>query len=288
MPRSWRGFFIRWNGIGFLWFQLMRSSIVILLFFVTGCTLPAEREAREAARKSDTSTTTIQTSEVNTAASEIEIPDALPAVKRLKKPGGIYQTVLPINGKMQQTIAFMPDYTFQLEEKYGGAKKDSVVISEGTWMPSDGFIWLYKDQVVRGRYSWLGDTLQYYSPTYKKNFSMRSMQDAKQNVAWRNKGREGVVVFGVGNEPFWNLTYTNKDSISFLLLQWDQPLTMKVNSSFTTSDSSGYIAQNDSTQLRVTFYPCFCSDGMSDFIYRNKVRVQYNQQLYSGCGIVYK
>jgi uncharacterized membrane protein len=283
-----RGFFIVLNGTGFLSDQLMRGSLFVLLVFLFSCTLPAEKKAREAARKSDTSTTTMQTSEVNTAIRDSEEQDPLPVVRKLKKPAGIYQAILPFNGKMQQTIAFMPDYTFQLEEKYSGAKKDSVVITEGTWMPSDGYIWLYKDQVVRGRYSWIGDTLQYYSPTLKKNFSMRSLQDARQNVAWRNKGRQGVVLFGVGNEPFWNISYSNKDSLSFLLMQWDQPLKLKVSSGFNTTDSTGYVAQNDSVQLHVTVYPCFCSDGMSDFIYRNKVKVVYNHQQYNGCGIVYK
>jgi uncharacterized membrane protein len=73
-----------------------------------------------------------------------------------------------------------------------------------------------------------------------------------------------------------------------MLSEWKQPLKLKTDSSFNNSDSLSYTARNDSTQLRVTIFPHFCSDGMSDFVYRNKVRVHYNQQVFTGCGILYK
>jgi len=118
---------------------------------------------------------------------------------------------------------------------------------------------------------------------------MNHLQDAMQNAAWRNKDKQqGVVVFGTGNEPFWSVEYNNKDTISFLLSEWSHPLKMKVDSSFNTNDSTGYIAHNDSAQLHVTIFPHFCSDGMSDLTYRNKIRVQYNKQVYQGCGIKYR
>ena len=117
---------------------------------------------------------------------------------------------------------------------------------------------------------------------------MNHLQEAAQNKAWRNKGKEGIVVFGIGNEPFWNIELNNKDSISFLLSEWKHPLRMKIDSSFNDNDGIAYTAHRDSVQIRVTVFPHFCSDGMSDFIYRNKVKVQYNQQVYNGCGMVYK
>lgn len=265
--------------------------IFLLLIFFSACTLPAEREAKKLSEKKDTATTNViqnNTVDANTASQDTSTSIKLPAVKKIKNPGGIYRTVLPYNNKVEQTIAFNSDFTYQLQEKYSRENMDSIVVTEGTWTPSDGFIWLYKDQVVRGRYKWKGDTLQYYSPQLKKSFSMHSLQDMVQNAAWRNKGKEGIVAFGVGNEPFWSVEYNNKDTISFQLSEWEHPLKLKADSSFSSNDSTGYIARKDSTQLRVTIFPHFCSDGMSDLTYRNKVKVYYNHQVYNGCGILYK
>jgi uncharacterized membrane protein len=264
----------------------MYRPFFLLLIFFSACQLPAEKEAKRNSLKQDT--TVFETSDVNAAAVDTFNTVQLPRVQKIKSPDGIYRTLLLSNNKVEQTIAFNSDFPYQLQEKYINDKKDSTVVTEGTWTPSDGFIWLYKDQIVRARYKWKGDTLQYYSPLLKRNFSMNHLQDALQNVAWRSKSKEGVLAFGIGNEPFWTIEYNNKDSLSFLLSEWDHPLKMKMASAFTTSDSVGYIAQNDSTQLRVTIFPHFCSDGMSGFTYRNKIRVQYNQQVYNGCGIVYK
>lgn len=264
----------------------MRKLFFLLLIFYTACTLPEKKKENQLSKKPDT--TIIETNNYAAATKDTVTSIALPAVRKIKSPTGIYQTILPSENKVEQTIEFNSDLTYQLQEKYFTEKKDSVVITEGTWTPSDGFIWLYKDQVVRGRYKWKGDTLQYFSPVVKKGFSMNRLQDAERNAAWRNKGKQGIVVFGLGNEPFWNVELTNKDSLSFLLSEWEHPLRMKIDSSFNDNDSIAYTAHRDSVQIRVTIFPHFCSDGMSDFIYRNKVKVQYNQQVYTGCGIVYK
>jgi len=266
----------------------MYKPFFILLVFFSACKLPAEKEAERIAKKSDT--TVIETHDINTAAKAVDTTTAvpLPKVKKIKNPNGIYRSVLSMNDKVEQTIDFNSDLPYRLQERYMDDKKDSTVITEGTWTPSDGFIWLYKDQIVRGRYRWKGDTLQYYNPRLKKNYSMNHLQDALQNAAWRNKEKQGIIVFGVGNEPFWSIEYTNKDSLSFLLSEWEHPVKMKVDSTFNSADSTGYIGRNDSTQLRVTIFPHFCSDGMSDFVYPNKIRVRYNHQVFNGCGIVYK
>jgi uncharacterized membrane protein len=264
----------------------MHKYFFLVFIFYTACTLPEEKKTKQLSEKSDT--TVMEANDANTATSldtSNSIP--LPVVKKIKSPGGIYQTVLS-NKRIEQTIAFNSDLTYQLQEKYFSGEKDSLVLTEGTWMPSDGFIWLYKDQVVSGRYKWKGDTLQYFSPVLKKSFSMRHLQDAMQNSAWKIKGKEGIILFGAGNEPFWNVELNNKDSISFLLSDWSHPLKLKLGSAFNNKDSIGYAAKNDSTQIRVTIFPRFCTDGMTDYVYRNKVRVQYNHQVFSGCGILYK
>lgn len=265
----------------------MCKFLFLSLLFFSACTLPAEKEAKKAVKKNNP--TVIETHDANTAAKDTvnTAPLPLPAVQQIKKPNGIYRTTIEAGDKIEQTIAFNSDFTYQLQEKYPN-KKDSIVITAGNWTPSDGYIWIYKDQVARGRYKWKDNTLQYYIPQLKKSFSMTPLQDAMRNEAWRSKAKEGVIVFGVGNEPFWSVEYTNRDSISFQLADWSHPVKMKTDSSFSTNDSTGYLARNDSAQLRVTVFPHFCSDGMSDFTYRNKVRVVYNHQAYNGCGILYK
>lgn len=267
----------------------MRSkTIFFILIFFSACNFPAEKETAASKKDMDTATVQNNTVDVNEAAMDTSNSIRLPIVKKIKNPQGIYQVFLPLNDKVEQTVAFNSDFTYQLQEKFLKDKKDSIITTKGTWTPSDGFIWLYKDQVVRGRYKWKGDTLQYYSPLLKKNFSMHSVKDAIQNTAWQNKDKQGIIVFGVGNEPFWSIAYNNKDSLSFQQSDWKRPLQLKVDSSFNTSDSTGYIAQSDSAQLRVTIFPHFCSDGMSDYIYRNKIKVYYNHQVFNGCGILYK
>lgn len=262
----------------------MRIVLFFALIIYSACTLPEERKVRQVSEKSDT--TVMETHDANAAALDSFDAIALPAVKKIKSPNGIYHTVL--SDKIEQTIAFNSDLTYQLQEKYLDKEKDSTVITEGTWLPSDGFIWLYKDQVARGRYKWKGDTLQYYSTALKKSFSMHHLQDAMQNSAWKNKGKEGIVVLAMGNEPFWSVQLDNKDSISFSLPDWNHALKLKADSSFNSNDNIGYLAKKDSTQIRVTIFPQFCSDGMSNFIYRNKARVQFNQKVYNGCAILYK
>ena len=264
----------------------MRKLFFGLVIFSIGCTLPEEKPANQLSKKSDT--TVIETHDANSAIIDTLDVVSLDVIKKVNSPNGIYRTVLPMNGSMEQTIAFDKDFTYQLQEKYSNNKKDSIVITEGTWAPSDGVIWLYKDQVIRGRYKWKGETLQYYSPFLKKSFSMKPLQDAMQNSVWKNKVKQGVSFIGIGTEPFWNIELDNKDSLSFLVSEWKQPLRMKIDSSFNDTDSAGFIATSDSTQIRVTIFPHFCGDGMSDFVYRNKIKVQYNQQMYNGCGVLYR
>jgi uncharacterized membrane protein len=263
----------------------MYKLFFLSLLFYAACTLPERKRENQLAKKPDT--IVIQTDNDYAAALDTPGTIRLPKVKKIQPPAGIYRTVIA-QAKMQQIIAFNSDFSYRLEEKYFADKKDSLVITDGTWSPSDGFIWLYKDQIVRGRYKWKADTLQYYSPLMKRSFSMQHLQEALQNTAWDNKGKQGIIVSGVGNEPFWNVELDKKDSISFTLAEWNHPLRLKIDSSFNNKDGVAYMAHHDSVQVVVTIFPQFCSDGMSDFIYRNKVKVQYNQQVYTGCGVVYK
>src|SRR5215211_5654897 len=141
-------------------------------------------------------------------------------VPEIKRPSGIYQFVLPSEGtrKIMHTIAFYPN-SFHLEEEYLNTK-DSVVVTEGTWTPSQGFIWLYKEQLVRGRYIWKGDTLQYFSPRLNKKFSMTKLIPASANPVWQTLKKQGAVLYGVGTEPFWSVEVKRQDSIILSMPEW--------------------------------------------------------------------
>ena len=260
---------------------MTRSLIFLLILFLSSCTLPEEKKAR-AEQQQVTDTTHLRVTDTNLATGDVISPAPIQPPQPVKAPSGIYRGTLPVNGKVEQTIAFYKNRTFRLQEAYEG--RDSVVITEGTWTPSDGFIWLYKDQVAYGRYRWKGDTLMYYSPFLKKNFSMAQMKEAADHPAWVEKRKEGVLLFGVGNEPFWSIEL-KKDSLSFQLSDWDKPLRLKLGTIHHSGDSSSFEAASDSANIQLIVYPYFCSDGMSDFIYRNRIRVNYNGQAYRGCGM---
>lgn len=263
----------------------MRHALYLFLIFFSACTLPAEQEQK--LTKGDS----IAIESNDTHAALVEQEDETPVIIKkevIKNPKGIYQTRLAYKGGVQHTIAFHDDQTYLLQEKYLTALKDSIVITKGNWAPSDGFIWLYKDQLVNGRYQWNGDTLQYFSPLSKQRFSMQSLIQAENIGVWREKADLGISVLGIGNEPFWSMEVMRQDSISFTLPDWKKPLVLKISSATSNADSVAYYAKNDSTNLRVTILPFFCSDGMSDYVYSNKMRVWYNNQIYEGCGVVYK
>lgn len=266
--------------------MITKALFFTTLLFLSSCALPEDKE--QVAIVPDTPSNHLQTTGSYEAThKKNDEPLLIKPAAKIRKPTGIYQAMLPIHGKMEQTVAFYHDFTYQLQEAYHLPTKDSVVLTAGNWAPSDGFIWLYKDQVVRERYQWKGDTLQNFNPVTRKSFSMNSMPDAMDNKTWQKKRKEGVLFFGVGNEPFWSVEY-RKDSVSFLMSEWTHPLQLKMTDVITNEDSVSYSAQNDSTNIHITVFPYFCNDGMSDFVYRNKVRVIYNNQQYNGCGIVYK
>lgn len=202
------------------------------------------------------------------------------------KPAGIYRAMLPYGEgkKILHTIAFYPT-TYRLQEEYPG-KPDSVVITQGTWAPSGGYIWLYRDQVAAGRYTWKGSTLQYYNPQLKKSTSMEKLVPAATNQVWQTKKKQGIALYGVGTEPFWSVEVDDSDSLVVNMPDWTSPLRSKITAADRSQDSVTYTASGDSLQLVV--YPRFCSDGMSDFLYTQKLKLVYKGQTYKGCGEVFR
>ncbi len=215
-------------------------------------------------------------------AKEEEPAEEKPAPPAIKRPSGVYRFLLPgeDGGHILHTVSFT-DGQFLLQEEFGPGW-DSVSVTKGTWAPSAGFIWLYKDQVVRGRYTWQGDTLQYFSPRMKKHFALEKLTSVRVNEFWQNKKSEGTLLYAVGTEPFWSVELTRQDSLVMTMPDWPAPLRAKAARASVSSDSTVYTAINDS--LRVIVYPLFCSDGMSDFLYSQKIKVVYKGETYTGCG----
>ena len=217
-------------------------------------------------------------------------PDSLlMATNTVKPPEGMYQGILPCEGckGLEHTIYFKPDLTYRLQETKLGKKGEAPFAVAGTWKPSEGIIWLYKEGVVQARYTWQTDTLVYMDAKTGKRYPLRRLPSALDNDVWRAKGSAGIEFYGVGNEPFWNVEVDDQKSIAFQLADWPGPQQFKPGTPQVAGDSIVYNSANDSATLRVVIYNTFCSDGMSDFVYAQSVKVLYNGQTYRGCGIKY-
>jgi hypothetical protein len=276
---------------------MVKTCSLVLLLFLFSC---ADHQQEMAVNSNEDSNLTIADTLQGSVSSnsyaakpaepEGEEPIIKPKPEQLKSPVGIYRVVFPLEDslRIEQTVKFYNNKTYQLQERYPGTKKDSMVVIQGTFLPSNGYIWLYQEQVARGRYKWKGDTLQYFDPLYKKSYSMVKLQDVLDREIWQQKKAQGLILYGVGNEPFWSLELNSNDTISFRLADREQPIKLKRNDTQNAKDTTIYLAGNDSAQMKLMILPYFCSDGMSDFTYQNKILVKYNNQTYSGCGVVYK
>jgi uncharacterized membrane protein len=213
----------------------------------------------------------------------------LMANNTMRPPDGIYQGILPCDGckGLEHTVLFNKDLTFQLQEAKIDKKAAPAFLTTGTWKPTDSVVWLYKEGVVQARYTWGGDTLLYMDAKTGRRYPLRKLTSALENDVWKAKGAAGIEFFGVGNEPFWNVEIDEQKSIAFHLAEWSAPQQFKAVKPTVQGDSTVYNTANDSATLRVVVYNNFCSDGMSDFIYKNAVKVLYNGQTYRGCGIRY-
>lgn len=264
----------------------MRGTLIYGCIFLLSCgTKPEETETKVAVQTTDSvplaPAVQVTAADTDTSFAKAVQTEESPVAPSLKSPSGIYRFMLPYeDGKILHTIAFYPG-TFRLQEEYPG-RKDSTVITEGTWAPSEGFIWIYKDQIARGRYKWNGDTLQYYSPRLKRLFSMQELTPVTVNKSWQQNKATGNLLHGVGNEPFWSIDVTKTDSLVLNMPDWNAPLRVKINEVNAAKDSTVFAAATDS--LKLTVYPAFCSDGMSDFLYTQKLKLVYKGQTYKGCG----
>ena len=208
-------------------------------------------------------------------------PDTLLPSAAIRAPQGLYRVALP--GGREQTLAFYKGQRYRLEESGG---RSEPMHAAGKWAPAGGDLWLYSGDAVVGKYRWQADTLVYLLGG--KLYPLQELQWALDNNVWRNKGKQGVEFFGVGNEPFWNIEIDEQKVIAFHLAEWPQPLRFSPVRPVVVGDSILYQTANDTATLRVVIYQRFCSDGMSDYTYDQQVRVVYNATVYNGCGLLFK
>lgn len=92
------------------------------------------------------------------------------------------------------------------------------------------------------------------------------------------KPDEALQYRAIGNEPFWDLKI-EKGSMAF---DHSGEVTAKANSFTTQPKKNGwrYIAKELTADIRFEE----CSDGMSEFTYKDSVTVMVGSQKYEGCG----
>jgi uncharacterized membrane protein len=202
------------------------------------------------------------------------------------QPIGFYRVMLPCKNckSIEHTLYVGPNQRYQIEEKRDG--KEGIVAQRGKWQWKNNRINIESDRDLNAAYEWHGDTL-YYIPANGQSLAMQKLPSASHNDAWKNKGKEGLEFFGVGNEPFWNIKIDEQKSIAFHYADWSKALIFQNVKQTVTADSTTYTAGTDAASLRVIVYPRFCSDGMSDFIYTHQVKIIYDSSVYQGCGIRY-
>ncbi|MFN2438783.1 MAG: copper resistance protein NlpE N-terminal domain-containing protein [Chitinophagaceae bacterium] len=235
-----------------------------------------------------TTTTTSKDSNTKSNLNDITTVTLDTLQKNTKLPLGFYQVMLPCADckAIEHTVFFNDDLSYRIEEKRWDKQAD-ISSTTGNWRPNEGKIWAYENDKVRARYIWRGDTLLYIEPS-DNTIIMQKLSTALQNEVWRNKKKEGIEFFGIGNEPFWNIEIDEQKYIRFNLAEWAKPISFKAVQPISNADSVMYKTGKDTAALEVTIYNQFCSDGMSDNIYNNKVRVVYRGIEYNGCGITYK
>ena len=207
-------------------------------------------------------------------------------------PSGFYQGMLPCKGceGIQQTILFESDNSFKMEEVNWGTRTPPRK-QEGKWEKKADTILLYVNNKLTSKFRFHLDSLatlfrdgKMIDPSDMPHYLLLRKTSAGANTAWRQKGEQGIDFYGVGNEPFWNIEIDNEKMILFKLADWQKPVIVPIEKPKIYKDSTVYIIP-DSTRLRITIMNEFCSDGMSDFLYEQKIQVRYKGQLYKGCGM---
>lgn len=225
---------------------------------------------------SATSTTTVDTIR------KVVVIDTIKGTVDVSTPGGIYSTQI---NDLEYWLQLNEDKSYRLEEK--DKKGSSRSTLSGNWGMDENDILLYDNRTVIGKLSRSGDSI-YVSElknakTAGKDQLLKRYDLASSDTQWTNRKSKGVDFYGLGNEPFWNIEIDNENLTSFKMADWKQSVSLKTVKPTMTKDSI-YYNFTGANKISVTVYNQFCSDGMSDKMYSNKVKIRYKGQTYSGCG----
>ncbi len=207
-------------------------------------------------------------------------------------PEGAYQGMFPCKDceGIQNTVIFSPDKTYSREEMPWGSPGRPYQ-AMGKWERRDNKIILYSNGKAALQFRYRKDTLinvesndNRQNDSFKYILTRRSL--ATQNKSWNTKRSQGIDFVGVGNEPFWSLEIDNEKMIVLKLADWKKPVIVPVEKPFVKNDSTYYSLMSDNTAWSVTILPQYCGDGMSDYLYQQKVIVRYKGNTYKGCGVV--
>jgi uncharacterized membrane protein/uncharacterized lipoprotein NlpE involved in copper resistance len=189
-----------------------------------------------------------------------------------------------------QTVLFNKDHTFQEEHvKHGNDKHRQK--SYGNWAIKNDQIVLTEAQNHEISFRLINDTLfaiNIKNVPIKDSFKYHLVKKelAIENPVWNEKRKNGIDFVGMGNEPFWNIEIRNGKNLHFKLADWKSPVIAPMESINENVDSTVYKFNSNHQKWSVIIYSEFCSDGMSDLLYQYKVKVFYNQETYTGCGIM--
>lgn len=204
---------------------------------------------------------------------------------------GFYRTELPCRDcRVIQTLLLEPDGRFILEDSI----KDSVpIIKEykGNWAFANSTIILFENNAIIGKYDFVKNKIRTIErqgillPDSVANNNMLSKQPSVlENSLWKNKKREGVSFYGIGTEPFWNISLIWDSVISYNEMD-KAPLVFSFVSPLIQSDSLIFTPDKESN-FSITLVHGICSDGMSDYFYDYKVIVKKDSIINTGCGFL--
>jgi len=206
---------------------------------------------------------------------------------------GFYNGVLPCKDcqGIRHTLLLQHTGLFRLEEFILG-KNIFPEKRQGRWMRQGDSLRLMANQKVLATYYIKGDTLRLghfdgrpIPDSIAKNYWIARAPSARNNTAWQKKKTEGIDFYAIGTEPFWSLEIDNDRSVSFRLADLPKPITFTASQPRTDKDSTFYSLDNAGTKLEISIHNEFCSDGMSDNFYEQRVHIRYKGETYRGCGI---
>ncbi len=189
-----------------------------------------------------------------------------------------------------QTILFRKDNTYLQEQSIAGKNKP-LQKSYGSWRIEGDKIELIQNGKSEIVFRISSDTLfavniSNVALNDSSKYSLIKRKLASVDPVWNKKRSQGIDFFGMGNEPAWTIEIVNGKSVRFKLENRKEDIVAPLESIVENSDSIVYHLTSDQVSWSVIIFPEFCMVGNSDDLYRYKVVVTHEGEVYTGCGIM--